>query len=109
MQSWQNSVLRNKPLHLPPAVGKMRVHLGFSQAIVIQVIDAGGCELGVQGAQVSQVEVKFMAVVDAGEKSHQSPALARPGVLLDGFDDLFKTAACALHDLVQVLRGRRET
>jgi hypothetical protein len=42
---------------------------GLRQPIIIEVVDAGIGEIRVQGAQVGQIEMEFIPVVDAGQKS----------------------------------------
>src|ERR1017187_7946252 len=100
MQLRPNPVLSNNPLHLPTAIGKMRVYLGLGQPVVVQKINAGVREFSIQGAQVREVEGKVMAVIDAGEKPDQTCRLTRPRMLFDGLDDFLQSDPCPLPDLL---------
>src|ERR1022692_1567086 len=69
---------RDNPVFLEPAmqialiICQMRVNLIDAEPIVIQIIQAGVGELGIQTAQCGQIEGVFLTVVGAGEKAHQA-------------------------------------
>lgn len=52
--------------------GKVVVHLAFGEPVVVQIVQTGGGELGVERAELGGIEGIIRAVVDAGEKAHQA-------------------------------------
>ena len=65
----------------------MPVDFFDTKPIVVQVIEAGVGEFGIEAAKLGEIERIVVTVVETREEAHQAPRLAGGRVLFDGFLD----------------------
>lgn len=71
-------------MQIAVAIRKMLVNFFDSEAIIVQVAEAGVRQVRVESAQLAQVKRVVLAVIEPGEKSHQAFRAAGGGVCIDG-------------------------